>query len=83
MCEKVSRAKKLDALILEAKGHNLADITMSLSTSQSTIKRAKTKQKKYGDIEGGQGKRGRKLAVSSGRRGCIIPYYLFKEIDIL
>ena len=80
MSEKVSRATKLDALILEAKGHNVIDIAVSLSISESTIKRARAKQKKYGDIEAGQSKRGRKSVFHTAVEDVSFPVICSRKL---
>ena len=58
MPAKVSRYKKLDALTLVASGHTRKHAARLTHISQSTLARAKRKQRLHGDIEGGQGKRG-------------------------
>jgi len=80
MGEKISRATKLDALILKARGHNVADIAVSLSISESTIRRAEAKQKRYGDIEAGQGKRGRKPAFHSAVEDVSFPVICSRKL---
>jgi len=66
MFDKISRHLKQEAIIMNAKGVKQADIAASLHISESTIRRAKAKQRKYGDIDAGQQKRGRKQALPSG-----------------
>lgn len=58
MFEKVFRDTKLDAVIMNVKGVNQAQIAAALEISESTIKRAKAKLAKHGDIEAGRRKPG-------------------------
>ena len=58
MPDPISRSVKHDAIIMTAGGHKAADIAITLNVSLSTVKRAKGKLKKYGDVEGGKGKPG-------------------------
>jgi hypothetical protein len=58
MPESISRAVKLDALTLVASGHGRAKTARMMCISESTIARAKRKQRLFGDIEGGKQKRG-------------------------
>ena len=60
MPEKVARAVKHDALNMAAKGTKQEDIADSLGICSRTIRRARSKLHKYGDIEGGKKKAGRK-----------------------
>jgi hypothetical protein len=62
---KVSRRKKLHALNLCSKGNRQADPAYELGLSTSTIKRAKRKQRLFGDIEGGLKKQGQKPLLNS------------------
>jgi transposase len=61
---KILRRKKLDALNLCAQGQKQADVAYSIGISTATIKRAKRKQRLFGDIEGGARKRGPKPKMS-------------------
>jgi transposase len=74
--EKVSRSKKHEAVILNAKGVTQVDIATSLNISISTIQRAKARQHKYGDIEAGYQKRGPKDPFPPGVQNVIIPFFL-------
>jgi transposase len=60
MFERVPRDTKLNAVITNQKGVRQADIGAALGISESTIKRAKARERKYGDIEAGYQKCGRK-----------------------
>jgi len=60
MVERVARDIKLNAVIANHKGAKQADIAAALDISESTIKRAKARERKYGDIEAGYKKCGRK-----------------------
>jgi len=62
---KVSRRKKLEALVLCAKGHKQEDATYEVGISKSTIKRSKRKLRLHGDIEGGRKKQGRKPTMTT------------------
>ena len=57
---KVTRRQKLDSLSLCAQGVNQVDAATATGISLSTVKRAKRKQKRYGDVEGGRRKSGPK-----------------------
>jgi transposase len=60
MFERVHRDTKLNAVITNHKGVKQADIAAALDISESIIKRAKARERKYGDIEAGYKKCGRK-----------------------
>lgn len=64
MLEKITREVKHDALIMTAKGANQVDVAESLGISDRTIRRAKSKLRRYGDIEGGKKKPGRKQKIT-------------------
>ena len=57
---KVTRRQKLNSLTLCAQGLPPVDAAAATGISLSTLRRAKHKQKKYGDIEGGRKKPGPK-----------------------
>lgn len=71
MIEKISRDTKLDAVIMNVKGVKQVDIAASLGISESTIKRAKARDRKYGDVEGGYKKCGRKSLFGPCMRDVI------------
>ena len=54
----IPRSIKHDAIIMAADGHSNHDIAITLNISISMVKRAKSKLKKHGDVEGGKGKPG-------------------------
>jgi transposase len=58
MPDPIPRSIKHDAMIMVADGHKADDIAITLNISISTVKRAKSKLKKHGDVEGGKGKPG-------------------------
>jgi hypothetical protein len=58
MPDGILRRIKLDALTLVASGHNRAKTARMMRISESTIARAKRKQRLFGDIEGGRQKCG-------------------------
>ena len=60
MPEKISRREKLDTLTLLSAGHIRDSAARLMHISKSTIARAKRKQRLFGDIEGGNKKRGRR-----------------------
>jgi hypothetical protein len=58
---KVSRAAKIDAVVLDAKGeHSQEEVATVMNMHVKTLQRAKAKLKKDGDVEGGSNKRGPK-----------------------
>ena len=66
MFEKVSSDIKRDAIIMNAKGVKQTQIAASLGISTSTIKRAKAKLAKHGDIEAWRQKPGPKPLMLPG-----------------
>jgi|SRR5271169_1304046 len=58
--QKVSRRQKLDSLNLLAQGYQRKEVALTLHISESTIGRAKRRQRVHGDIEGGKKKVGRR-----------------------
>ncbi len=60
MAGRISRDTKQDAVIMNAKGVTQPQIAAALGISESVIKRAKARDRKYGDVEGGKQKCGRK-----------------------
>ena len=58
MPEAISRRVKLDALTLVSAGHSKAKAASMMRISESTVARAKKKQRLFGDIEGGKKKPG-------------------------
>ena len=81
MFDKVSRDKKHDALILSAKGIKTADVAVALQMSELTIRRAKARQQKHGDVEGGQKKRGPKGALPLGNQDVCLSVYITLSAD--
>jgi len=71
MFEKVSRKTKLEALKLEAEGATQTEIATKLGISESTIRRAKSNQRRYGDIERLSKKRGPQGKITPGARDVI------------
>jgi len=71
MRDKLPRNVKLQCLELDAQGHKQADIAATTGVSIATITRAKGKLKKYGDIEGGQKKRGPNPKMDPGMEAVI------------
>ena len=65
MFPKVTRRQKLDSLTLCVQGVNQVDAATATGISLSTVKRAKRKQKRYGDVEGGHRKSGPKPKFTS------------------
>lgn len=63
--QKIPREIKHDAIALGNGGHTQDDIVDILGISVSTIQRAKYRLRDYGDIEGGQQKRGPKPKLST------------------
>ena len=58
MPDPIPRSVKHDAITMTAAGHKAADIAITLNISLSAVKRAKSKLKEHGDVEGGKGKPG-------------------------
>jgi len=81
--DKVSRNKKHDALILNAKGVRQTNIAASLGISVRTIQRAKARQCKYGDIEAGYKKRGPKGPFPPGAQDVSVSSSIKAEYTIL
>ena len=61
---KVTRRQKLDCLSYLAQGLKQKEVVDLTRVSRSTICRAKSKLCKYGDIEGGRKKQGRKAVLT-------------------
>jgi Helix-turn-helix domain len=60
MPEKITTNVKLDALIMHAKGVKQEAVASAYGISESTLKRAKARYAKYGDLEAGYKIPGRK-----------------------
>ena len=75
MPDKLPRNVKLQALELDALGYNQTDIAENLGISVCTITKSKHKLKTYGDIEGGQRKRGPKPKMDPGMQDVCVPYF--------
>lgn len=58
MPEKISRRVKHKALVLTAKGKKQKEVAASLGISARIIRRARSKMRRHGDIEGGRKKAG-------------------------
>ena len=71
MRDKLPRNVKLQCLELDSQGHKQADIAAATGVSVATITRAKGKLKKYGDIEGGEMKRGPNPKMDPGMEAVI------------
>jgi Homeodomain-like domain len=59
MFEKIPRKNKQQALILNAQGVTEETAAKACGISERTLRRAKAKHRKFGDIEGGGKQRGR------------------------
>ena len=59
MFEKVSRKKKQEALLLNAQGMTEKEAAQASGVAERTLRRAKEKFRKFGNVEGGSKKRGR------------------------
>ena len=66
MPDRISRDTKHKAILMDAQGINQVDIAKELGISVCTITKAKHKFAQYGDIEGGQRKRGPKPRMDPG-----------------
>ena len=60
MFHKIARKKKQQAVILNAQGLTEAAAAQACGISERTLRRAKAKYRKVGDIEGGGENRGRR-----------------------
>jgi hypothetical protein len=85
MPKAIAREIKLESIAMGAQGIKQDEIAESLGISGRTIRRAKSKQRHFGDIEGGARKRGRKSILSAGMEDVLvllttlfIPRRLFK-----
>jgi transposase len=87
MPDKISRSVKVDVTILDAKRVKETDIAKNLDVSLRTVQRVKNKYRKYGDVEGGVKKRGRKslmdpemenVSLLSHFFGLLIMRFFFK-----
>ena len=76
MFEKAPSDIKLEAVIMNAKGVKQTKIAASLGISTSTIKFAKAKLAKHGDIEAGGQKRGPKPLMPPGIQDVIFHYFI-------
>jgi len=59
MHEKIPRVMKQKAIIMCQKGATEADAAKACGISERTLRRAKSNQRQFGDIDGGHKKRGR------------------------
>jgi hypothetical protein len=74
MPDKLPRHIKLQSLELDARGHRQGEIADTLGISVSSITKAKKNQVLYGDIEGGQLKRGPKKKMDPGLEDIFLSY---------
>jgi len=77
MPDKISRSVKVDVTILDAQGVKEIDIAQNLDVSLRTIQRVKSKYRKYGDVEGGVKKCGRKSLMDSGMENVSLLSHFF------
>jgi transposase len=77
MPNKLPRNIKLQALELDAQNYNQATIAETLGISVCTITKAKYNLKHYGDIEGGQHKRGPKSKMDSGMQDVLSTFFQY------
>lgn len=77
MPDKISRSVKVDITILDAQDVKETDIAQNLGVSLRTVQRVKNKYRKYGDVEGGVKKRGRKSLMDPGMENVsLLSYFL-------
>ena len=69
MPEKISREVKHEALTLVTRGTKQAEAAAKTGISDRTIRRARSKAKNHGDIEGGKKKVGRKAKLTPEMEG--------------
>jgi hypothetical protein len=81
MPEKISTELKLDALIMHAKGVKQEAVAAAYEISESTIKRAKARYAKYGDLEAGYEKPGKKPLFGPCMRDVSFNLSVFKLIS--
>lgn len=75
MPEKISRDVKHEALSLIQQGQKQVDVAATLGISDRTIRRARSKARKHGDIEGGQKKAGPKPKLTPEMEN-VIPFFI-------
>jgi len=69
------RAVKQEAVILEAVGVKQEDIAVALNISVSTVSRATSRARKYGDVEGGYKKSGPKGKIDHFMEEVYVCFY--------
>ena len=77
MSDKISRSIKVDITILDAQDVKETDIAENLDISLRTVQRVKNKYRKYGDVEGGVKKRGRKSLMDPGMENVSLLSHFF------
>ena len=76
MFDRIPRETKLTAILMDAKGVTQSEIASTLGISESTIKRAKARDLKYGDIDAGYKKCGQKPIFGPCMRHVFPPFYV-------
>lgn len=67
----MSRDIKLNITVLDAQGKQEEQIAKELEVSVRTVQRVKHRFKKYGDVEGGRKKQGRKPLMDPGMENVL------------
>jgi len=66
MPEAIDRRIKIDIINFDAKGWTEPEIAETLGVSERTVVRVKSRFRKFGDVEGGRKKNGRKSLMDPG-----------------